>query len=508
VSGIDVGTLVDDLGPALVTATTGDLSRLVTGLVTTDPAFPAEVPDGALVLAVGFEAETDAWQLLCEVIQPYAAAVAVKAESPVAATGLCVIAVNPKAEWTQLTSLMHTSTSLRTPLDNTSLFDAADAVAALCGGPVVLHDASWDLLAYSSDQPNEHIRNETILGRRAPRDEVARLRITGVVARLQAGEVVHINPEEMPALGQRWAVGVRVGTEFLGSIWLIPDPNAAESEVREGLKRSAEIAALSFLRHATLETNTEQERDAALESLLRGGHTDRIVADGLGVDGSTGFFLAGLRPLTTDGAERTAGSRRLRAVTRSYLEAYRVTSAIACVGDTLYVLLACPDSASRDSVGRILTDLHTRVQESVPHRAVVSARYDGISETPTVRQAVDDLHALAQRRGWTGIFDSESVQSAWRLEQLREAALTFPTLLDGPIKRLVDYDREHAGDLVDTLRSWFECVGDTRLCAERMGLHNNTVRYRIRRVEEVAGVSLVDADDRLLLEMQVRLLRS
>jgi DNA-binding PucR family transcriptional regulator len=85
--------------------------------------------------------------------------------------------------------------------------------------------------------------------------------------------------------------------------------------------------------------------------------------------------------------------------------------------------------------------------------------------------------------------------------------LTFPTLLDGPIKRLLDYDREHTGDLVDTLRHWFECVGDTRLCAERMGLHNNTVRYRIRRVEEVGGISLADADDRLLLEMQVRLFR-
>jgi sugar diacid utilization regulator len=254
------------------------------------------------------------------------------------------------------------------------------------------------------------------------------------------------------------------------------------------------------------ESAAENERDAALESLLKGGHTDRLVADRLGVDASMGFFLAALRPLADDSVERMAASRRLLAITRSFLEAYRITSAITCVGDTLYVLFPCPDTASRKTSGRVLTDLHTRLQQNVPHRAMVSGRYAVLSETPSTRAAVDDLLALAEQRGWTGIIDSEAVQSAWRLEQFGRAARAYPTLLEGPIARLVEYDRDQSGDLVDTLKHWFACIGDARLCAERMGLHGNTVRYRIRRVEEVAGVSLSDPDDRLLLELQVRLL--
>ena len=61
-------------------------------------------------------------------------------------------------------------------------------------------------------------------------------------------------------------------------------------------------------------------------------------------------------------------------------------------------------------------------------------------------------------------------------------------------------------DLLATLRTYFTAVGDVKLAAEQLGLHYNTVRYRLRRAAEVAGLDLNDPDQRLLAELQVRLL--
>ncbi|HKS98304.1 MAG TPA: helix-turn-helix domain-containing protein, partial [Rugosimonospora sp.] len=41
--------------------------------------------------------------------------------------------------------------------------------------------------------------------------------------------------------------------------------------------------------------------------------------------------------------------------------------------------------------------------------------------------------------------------------------------------------------LLDTLRTWYAEQGATSAAAQRLHLHRNTVRYRLRRVEELTG---------------------
>ena len=72
--------------------------------------------------------------------------------------------------------------------------------------------------------------------------------------------------------------------------------------------------------------------------------------------------------------------------------------------------------------------------------------------------------------------------------------------------RLLEHDRAHGGELLSTLRAYFAAVGDVKVAAAGLGLHYNTVRYRLRKAAEVAGLDLNDPDQRLLAELQVRLL--
>jgi hypothetical protein len=78
---------------------------------------------------------------------------------------------------------------------------------------------------------------------------------------------------------------------------------------------------------------------------------------------------------------------------------------------------------------------------------------------------------------------------------------SFADRLLGP---LFDYDRRHSAELVRTLGAYLECAGSWNVCAERLHVHVNTVRYRVRRIEELTGKDLSSMADRVDLFLALR----
>ncbi|MER3557076.1 MAG: hypothetical protein C4302_03820 [Thermus sp.] len=69
-------------------------------------------------------------------------------------------------------------------------------------------------------------------------------------------------------------------------------------------------------------------------------------------------------------------------------------------------------------------------------------------------------------------------------------------------------DPLHAfSDLVPTLEAYLASGGSLKQTADRLGVHPNTVLYRLHRVEELTGLNLSSTHDRLLLYMAIFLLR-
>ena len=66
-----------------------------------------------------------------------------------------------------------------------------------------------------------------------------------------------------------------------------------------------------------------------------------------------------------------------------------------------------------------------------------------------------------------------------------------------------------AGDqaLVRTLEAYLDHAGDVKRTAAALSLHRGGLYYRLRRIEEVAGVDLHDGEDRLLCHLALRLAR-
>jgi DNA-binding PucR family transcriptional regulator len=78
--------------------------------------------------------------------------------------------------------------------------------------------------------------------------------------------------------------------------------------------------------------------------------------------------------------------------------------------------------------------------------------------------------------------------------------------LDQRLAQLLEYDAQHQANLVSTLRAWLDEFGDINAASRAVFVHPNTFRYRLRRVSEVSGLDLGNADSRLAVMLQLRLL--
>ncbi len=83
-----------------------------------------------------------------------------------------------------------------------------------------------------------------------------------------------------------------------------------------------------------------------------------------------------------------------------------------------------------------------------------------------------------------------------------EARRAFRTSLLSP---LLDYDADHGTELVRTLRVFLDCSGSWTKAAEAMFVHVNSLRYRMRRVEELTGRDLGSLADQAALLLALRL---
>jgi carbohydrate diacid regulator len=59
---------------------------------------------------------------------------------------------------------------------------------------------------------------------------------------------------------------------------------------------------------------------------------------------------------------------------------------------------------------------------------------------------------------------------------------------------------------MQTLRSWCEHSGQIQTCADALGLHRNTLRYRMDRISEITEMDLNKLDDVVVLYLGVQLM--
>lgn len=70
---------------------------------------------------------------------------------------------------------------------------------------------------------------------------------------------------------------------------------------------------------------------------------------------------------------------------------------------------------------------------------------------------------------------------------------------DEVLDQLLEYDRQHGAELVDTLTIFLEENENFARVSERLFIHRNTLKYRLQKIIEISGRNIADPKDRMLL---------
>lgn len=285
--------------------------------------------------------------------------------------------------------------------------------------------------------------------------------------------------------------------------------NAAVALLTLTLERSRE------LRHA------EERMGAALLRLVLAGQvsTARQVAAGLfgGLpEGTIRVLVAGTAP----GGERTAADAPLHDLTEL---AERAEQAGGRVGEKLLVAREPAGKDARDGKeSRDAKDAKDAPAERLVllavdggavHRACLGAveEHEGLALGVSAPAPIDEAggaYAQAERalavalRGGRRSVGHEEVGAGSLLPLLGEDAVA--AFAEGLLRPLREHDRTARGDLVASLRAWLSRHGQWDAAAADLGVHRHTLRYRMRRVEELLGRSLDDTDVRMELWLALR----
>jgi DNA-binding PucR family transcriptional regulator len=523
------------MGPALMRlAIEGPATEEPLSAVTIHaPGEPGELEPGAVVLGVGVTTDRALLDLTTAMGRVGAGVLAVKGPMPAAAGGLAaagcpvaIIEVNPEASWMHVAAtireylLDYARAQIRPDGGTGELFRLANTISASIGGPVTIEDRSSALLAWSEGQDRaDSSRIETILGRAVQHRWLTALRERGAFERLHASAdpvyVESIAPGQLP----RVAIAVRAGSDVLGYVWAAVSEPPGEDRLRE-LRRFAPVVALHLSTIRAETTHARHERRELAAAVL-GGSADRAGARRLRLGTGPVCVLAaaartreynGVGPDTghdagTDASE-AAELRRFEDAMGLYLAAVHPRSVTVAKTGAVYALVGWPTGtpAPLDSSLRLARDFLGRSPRAGDYVVAVGGPAESVEQVARVRPGVDAALRALRHPASPGpaVRTVDDAMLSILLLQLVDAAdsLGLPQTT-GALRRLREHDGGD-GVLTTTLAAYLDAAGVTEVAADALRIHVNTMRYRLRRIREVAGLDFTDAGAVLLAQLQLR----
>ncbi|KOG30333.1 MULTISPECIES: PucR family transcriptional regulator [Streptomyces] len=160
---------------------------------------------------------------------------------------------------------------------------------------------------------------------------------------------------------------------------------------------------------------------------------------------------------------------------------------VVLAGDGGAVVAACEGYAEREA-----EDAGVVVGLSAPAGPIAAA---------TAYKQAEQALSVARRRG-RALVEHEDLAAGSVLPLLADDAVR--AFADGMLRALRDHDATGRGDLVASLHAWLSRHGQWDAAAADLGVHRHTLRYRMRRVEEILGRSLDDPDVRMELWLALK----
>lgn len=300
---------------------------------------------------------------------------------------------------------------------------------------------------------------------------------------------------------------VRVGAEVTGYICVWERDGDLKEWDRLCVEQGALVTALELQKQEAVRETERRFYNEFLRDLLSGRVASReeafARASVYGWDLTRPRVLCLFHLDSLDGHEisldvRRRCQKRIERAMYYALEESHSTHLLSHLGNTS-VLLMVPRWHDAARAKEEALHVAHRVLEEMKHasEAQCFAVHVGISRlhedvlhlSTAYRQAREALAIgmqLTEKQSVTHFDDLGSFRIIFRISDLDE----LERYCQEHIGALMEYDAQHGTDLLSTLRAVIAADGNLNRASELLSVHYNTLRYRIRRIEEIQGIKV------------------
>jgi PucR family transcriptional regulator, purine catabolism regulatory protein len=385
----------------------------------------------------------------------------------------------------------------RVVLSERGLEALAGTLATLVGASVLVFDARGELLVQHAFR------------RRLGSEELAILR-DGVRERISRRDHVQFMPAlEDPSRGLAIPVASEGGAGSgvpATEAWLVAvkDDSPLSDFDRLALRQAVTIVALELLRERVAGDTERRLAGDVLAGLLAGELSGIDLQRRLEPFGLSGTVSVLALPKPSNGNGRGSGFQVAESALASALRAEATPSLVATNGQVVALIPGMEEEALFSLAERVAD----RVSGELANQQVrvgVGRAVAGGEARRSYHEARCTLEAvslgLAGREAKIATYrDLGSFQLLLSLQD-DEALKLFCDSILGPIEQSEGY---YGGELMRSLEAFIEENGQWERAAKRLFCHRHTLRYRIRRVEELTGRDLASARDRIEFWLALR----
>ncbi|MBY8869123.1 PucR family transcriptional regulator [Streptomyces sennicomposti] len=399
--------------------------------------------------------------------------------------------------------------------------ELVDEISELLGAPATLESRTFELIAFGAYDSEgdldpsalDPVRTRSILTRRST--AAVRRWFEGFGITRATGPVRIPPTPEAGVYRGRICLPVRHRGVVLGYVWLLDDdPGPSEQQLAAAMLVTGRIGAL-LADEAQHGADLTRELRAVLTA-ERGWPRDMAVAElrtALGARADGPHTVVCVAPWPSADPDDAPSVRTLPGATALCTVPWGTTAQCLAV----LVRLRSPETLT----GAV--SAATRLLEQAEAGAVPAD--GGAGRGPTAAGGAGGRTAAGVAAGRIGLAD---LAAAWaEASAAARAALAEPRL--GPVAewarigpyRLLTSLPPHAThdavtgpllapghqELARTAEVYLDCAGQAGRTAAELGIHRQTLYYRLSRVEQLTGLDLDDGEDRLLLHMALKAAR-
>ncbi|MFI6439652.1 PucR family transcriptional regulator [Streptomyces sp. NPDC050759] len=376
--------------------------------------------------------------------------------------------------------------------------ELVDEISELLGVPATLENRDFELIAFGAYDSEgdldpsalDPVRTRSILTRRST--AAVRTWFEGFGITRASGPVRIPPTPEAGVYRGRICLPVRHRGVVLGYVWLLDsDPGPTDRQLDAAMRVAARIGAL-LADEAQHGADLSRELRAVLTA-ERGWQGDMAVAElrtALGPRADTLHTVICVTPWPSADPDDAPSVRTVPGATALCTLPWGATATALA----LLVRLRSADvmTPATSAAGRLLE----QARSTGAAAGIAAARAGLVDLGVAWREAAAAARAALAEPHLGPIAEWSSIGPYRLLTSLP------PETADDPAVRALLSPTHH--ELARTAEVYLDCAGQAGRTAAELGIHRQTLYYRLSRVEQLTGLDLDDGEDRLLLHMALK----